>query len=460
MAGWHSWRQADTASIAKNFYLNDHNILYPQINWGGNTSGYVESEFHAYPYIVSLLYSIFGFNDMFGRIVSVIFAVFTVFGIYLLVRIIISEKTALWAAFIYTILPLNIYFTRSFMPESLMLMASVYGIYFYNEWIENKRNKDFILSLIFITLAALVKLPSLYLGLPLLFLTINKYGKTFLTNWKIWLYVICVFIPVILWYHHSHQLFLQTGLTFSIWNFGVDKWGMVDPLFTLKFYNDIFFKSIAERHLTYAGFIVFIAGLFVKRNNPKEKLFDWWLIGMLMFIFIAPQAHLAQEYYQLPFTIPASVFIAKIFSKYFRTLPFKSTFSGTKKIAIFLNICLVALIVLSFLRMRNFMKSENYDGISFRIANEIDLNTDRNDLIIVPSNGNPTLLYLADRKGWVCNSDELSEDFINQKKMSGAKYIVSEKSVFKTESQMKNLEYLLKNKKLIANTDEYFIILL
>lgn len=271
LIGWHSWRQADTASIARNFYLNDHNILYPQIEWRGNTDGYVESEFHIYPYIVSLLYSVFGMDDMWGRIVSVIFAIFTIYGLYLLVRRIISEKTALWAALIYSILPLNIYFSRAFMPESLMLMSSVLGIYFFNEWLKNSKWKYYIFSLIFIAIAALVKLPSLYLGLPLLFLTINKFGKSFLTNWKIWLYVFIVFVPVVLWYYHAHQLFLQTGLTFSIWNFGEDKWGMIDPLLTFKFYNDIFFKSIAERHLTYAAFIIFIWGLFIRGGGIKRK---------------------------------------------------------------------------------------------------------------------------------------------------------------------------------------------
>ena len=42
---YHSWRQTDTAAIARNFYYNGFNILYPQIDWGGAGPGYVESEF-------------------------------------------------------------------------------------------------------------------------------------------------------------------------------------------------------------------------------------------------------------------------------------------------------------------------------------------------------------------------------------------------------------------------------
>lgn len=457
MIGWHSWRQADTASIAKNFYLNDFKILYPQIEWRGDTHGYVESEFHVYPFIVALLYSVSGVNDAWGRVVSVIFTVLTIYGLYLLVRKIISENTALWAAFIYSILPLNIYFSRAFMPESLMLMCSVYGIYFFNEWTEKDKWKDYVLSLLFITIAALVKLPSLYLGLPLLFLSVNKFGKSFLTNWKILLYAVLVFIPVVLWYYHAHQLYLQTGLTFSIWNFGEDKWGMTGPLLTFKFYNDIFFKSIAERHLTYAGFIIFIWGLFIKRKSSKEKLFDWWLIGVVIFIFIAPQAHLAQEYYQLPFNISASVFIAKVFEKYFGFHSIKESFRNNKIITAFLCLSLTALILLSFLRMSNFMKSEDYNSTIFKFSDDIKQNVNEDDLVIYPSDGNPTLLYLSNRRGWISNPDYLTDEYINDKIEKGAGYIVSEKKVFVTENQKENLKNIMKNYKILINNDEYFI---
>src|SRR6266496_3051917 len=52
-----TWRQADTASIAHNF-IKSGNILYPQINWGGNGPGYVEAEFQLMPFIVSILYRV------------------------------------------------------------------------------------------------------------------------------------------------------------------------------------------------------------------------------------------------------------------------------------------------------------------------------------------------------------------------------------------------------------------
>ena len=219
ISGLHAWRQADTGAIARNFYENRYNILYPQIDWRGNTQGYVESEFQLYPYLVSILYFVFGMNDMWGRLLSVIFSVFTIYGLYVLTKKILSERIALWSAFIYTIIPLNIYYSRAFMPESMMLMCIVYGIYFFYEWIENEKSKYLIYSCIFISLSILLKIPTLYIGLPLVYLAFSKYRIKFLTNTK--LLVICNtrFAPGYIMVLPCTQ-FIITNRTF-FWNMGV-----------------------------------------------------------------------------------------------------------------------------------------------------------------------------------------------------------------------------------------------
>lgn len=55
--GIDEWRQTDTASIAYHFYENGYKLFYPQIFWGGNGPGYVETEFQLYPFLVSILYN-------------------------------------------------------------------------------------------------------------------------------------------------------------------------------------------------------------------------------------------------------------------------------------------------------------------------------------------------------------------------------------------------------------------
>src|SRR5919108_3996090 len=68
-----SWREADMAMIAENFYRTSFNIFYPQVNWAGNAPGYVGTEFPLVAFIAALLYGIFDVHDWIGRSVSMLF---------------------------------------------------------------------------------------------------------------------------------------------------------------------------------------------------------------------------------------------------------------------------------------------------------------------------------------------------------------------------------------------------
>jgi 4-amino-4-deoxy-L-arabinose transferase-like glycosyltransferase len=490
VSGWHAWRQADTASIAKNFYENGFNILYPQINWGGNTPGYVESEFQVFPFLVSLLYLVFGVNDMWGRVLALVCSLFTIYGLYLLTRKLISGRVALWSAFIYAIIPLNIYYSRAYMPESMMLMCIVLGIYYFSEWLDvfnpersrmeqsrKGQNMDtpertcgapgasrrvtwfyFIISAFFVSLAILIKIPTLYIGLPLLYLAYRKYGWKTFVNPRLWLYAVLVLTPVFVWYWHAHNIFSTNGLSFGIWGFGEDKWGNVNLLIQPAFYNDVIFKSIAERHLTYAGFIPFLIGLFIKREKEGEKLFDWWLISCVVYLLIVAGGNKAHEYYQLPVILAASVFAGKAFSKYLSLTNIKQSHLAHKLRFTFFALCLLLIPVLSFLRVSNFLTRETYDGTDFKIANGVKLNSLKDDLIITVSNNSPIYLYLCERKGWATVPEAVDSLYIAGKIEEGAKLLAGDKSYFVSARGMQNMERAMKNFPVLKDDKDYFLI--
>jgi hypothetical protein len=78
-----SWRKADMAMIAENFYRTSFNIFYPQVNWAGNAPGYVGTEFPLVSLIAALLYGIFDVQDWIGRSVSVLFYALSLPFLYL-----------------------------------------------------------------------------------------------------------------------------------------------------------------------------------------------------------------------------------------------------------------------------------------------------------------------------------------------------------------------------------------
>lgn len=455
VSGWHEWRQADTAAIAKNYYENGFDILNPEIDWGG-VNNHVESEFQLYPFVVSLLYYLFGFTEIWGRLVSILCSLFTVFGLYLLTKSIINKKTALWSAFIYAILPLNIYFARVMMPEATMMMAIVFGIYFFYKWIEYDRTQYLILSCLFTTIAVLLKIPTLYIGLPLLYLAYQKYRlKTFL-NWKLILYTLAVLVLTALWYYHAHQLYENGGRTFQIWEFGSDKWGNFKLWITPGFYYDIIYGSLIQRHLTYPGFIICLIGFFIKRENKYEKLFDVWVISLLIYVLIVAQGNRQHDYYQLPIILPLVVFIGKVFGKYLTEV--RINFIKYKTRYSLLIISLILILFFSFRFVNGLMKMENLYLPYFTIAKEVKKVSGKNDLIITLCDGNPIYLYTADRKGWISAREQFDNEYLEQRIKEGAKLFTGEKRWIESDKSKFLFAQVLQKYSVIENNNEYFLI--
>ena len=113
--GVHSWRQSDTAAMARNFYENGYNFFYPQIDWGGNLAGYCQTEFPIYSFFIAILYKFFGVHESIGRLLSISFSLVAIYFFYkLCLEITCDKKLAFWASFFYTIIPTNIYYSRTF----------------------------------------------------------------------------------------------------------------------------------------------------------------------------------------------------------------------------------------------------------------------------------------------------------------------------------------------------------
>lgn len=447
--GAQSWRQADTAAMARNFYENGYNFFYPQIDWGGNSAGYVETEFPIYPYFVSLFYNFFGVSDIIGRLISIVFSLITIYFVYKLVLKLVDEKTALWTTFTYSILATVVFYGRVFMGEPLLVMCIVIGVYLFIEWTENEKFTSYIFSLLFISLACLIKPPSLYIGLPLLFIWRGIYGKKVFSNIKILLYAFIVFLSVFIWYYHAHQIYLTTGLTFNIWEYGTDKWGNWDFIFTWDYFNSVFFRTIAEKHLTWTGFIIFVVGMIAFRKDKRLKLFYVWLLAALIYLIIVARGNYAHDYYQLPILVPITIFLGMVFSKYFNKRPLSNWKSGL------LTIGLVGMLGLGFARYYDYIKREDLTDPKYKLSQLVKYKTENNALIITVSDYDPMLLYLSHRKGWQCSAQQVTDLFIRERVSKGAKYLVGNNKDFSKESfeRLSNLNFSF-----LYNDGESFIL--
>jgi 4-amino-4-deoxy-L-arabinose transferase-like glycosyltransferase len=405
VVGWHSWRQSDTAAIARNFHESGENILYPMIDWGGG--GIVETELQLYTYAVSALYSIFGVDEIYGRLLSILLSLLALPGLYLLVQRFHDRETAITATTLYSILPLTLFYSRAFMPETGLLAAIIWGLYFFDRWRAKGQAIDGALSCACVSVAVLLKIPTLYIGIVLFYIawTHEKRSGLLLRDITIWIYAVAVLAATAAWYGHAHGLYEQSGLTFGIWPGSTDKWGAYRSLLTLDFYNDIVFKSIAERHLTWAGMALFIVGLFLKRRNSRERLADVWLIAVAVYILIVNKGNQVHEYYQLPFIPPAAIVMARALNWMLDGI---GRSGGTKRTlrSMAVSLLLVSMLLLSGLRYTSLLSGEQAKDTE-EFALEAQTILPESERILVIGSGSPVLLYLLHRKGWIANCGDL-----------------------------------------------------
>src|SRR6478672_11243023 len=167
-----SWRQSDVAAIARNFLQDGFRFGYPQIDWAGNAPGYVGTEFPILPFIAAVSYKFAGVHEWIGRIQAVILFAVSLPFFFLLVREIFGSTAAVWASFFYCFAPINVFAGRSFMPDVPSLTFAIVGLYFFLRWVQHGQSSSFFVAAIAISLSLLIKITSIVILAPILYLAI------------------------------------------------------------------------------------------------------------------------------------------------------------------------------------------------------------------------------------------------------------------------------------------------
>ena len=407
--GIHSWRQADTASIARNFFSNDLIFWQPQVDWSGSTNGFVECEFPLYQYLVANLYKIFGVNEVYARALSVIFGCLSILFLFRLTRKIFNIEVAWWGTLFYAILPISVFYSRTIQPESLMMFLGIFSLERWTEFIENKDKKALFISWISFTLAVLIKvLPFFWIGIPIL---ITGYSRSLILKYKLYLFPILTILISYFWYSYSYQIGQSTGLTFGLWGSDTDRYSWL-TLLEFRFYIDLFFRILFRNFLVIGFLPIFLSLKIVGINN----IFVIGFLSVLLTGLINPTSFSIHEYYQLPLMLFSSPLMG------FGFMRIKSTFYKDKFfISIFISLlCIGSLTMLKidYWDLELISRQPVWDTSQL-----IQNNTKKSDLIISITGADPTLLYLSNRKGWLASPSSITEKQILAWKKEGAKYI-------------------------------------
>ena len=455
-----SWRQSDVAAIARNFLQGGFRFGYPQVDWAGNAPGYVGTEFPILPFVAAVCYKITGVHEWIGRIQAVILFAVSLPFFFLLVREIFGSTAAVWATFFYCFAPLNIFAGRSFMPDVPSLSFAIIGLYFFLRWVQRDQSWSFFLAAVAISLSLLIKITSIVILAPLVYIVVGRLCQTPGVSQKrptIYggaLFFAIALLPSAIWYRHAYQIAQQFYPHHFFGAGGI-------RIESFSWYWDIAEQTFVSS-LTPLLSVMALVGLFVPqpRDRRYSRLFHWWLAAVIVFILVIGYGN-RHRWYQLPMVPITAAFAGAACS-------FVGSKISSRFIAVTLSVLLVsAFTTLAFWYVQPFYQSS---AAQFRAAGLALKKVTQSDALIVAADmGDPTIFYYAERKGWhfpendaIYNGtpDDSEQEMGNLERLrrSGATHFVLTRNTFWwLRSYPEFVGYLSTHATLIETTPEFSI---
>ncbi len=425
IADWHSWRQADTAAVSRNFVKDGFNLLIPkfddmskQANGLDNPNRYRFVEFPIYNAIIAVVWKITGVQALYARLTTVIFTLLSTTLLYLIVRKFSSVSTAALSAFFFATIPYNVFYSSTILPGPFMVFSMLALYYSFIKFLENESAPFLILSILFANLALLSWPIAVFFLLPVAYLALEKYRLNIYQKPMLWIFTILSAAPLIAW---------------RIWilNFpqGIPNWRFLinedNIRFKGAFFHWIFAERLGNLILAFGGVPLFILGILLKQG--KEKLFYYSiLVSGMLYVVIFASGNVRHDYYQVPLIPALSIFMAKGTEI---ILSGKSDLVSRYVGSIIVFFLILLLYAFGYQQVRGYYWINKPQIIEAGAA--VDRLLPKDATIIAPYNGDAAFLYQTNRRGYPITDRPLT-DLVNQ----GTKYLVS---VDPADAGIKNL---------------------
>lgn len=391
IADWHSWRQADTAAVTRNFIKEGFNPFLPKYD---DMSGVSENplinplrfrfvEFPFYNIFVYPFYLLFGISDTYHRLVSVIFSVGSIVFLYFIVKKYENKLTAILTAILFAFLPFNVFFSRTTLPEPAFVFFALGMIYFMDKWIWESRGIWGLWGILFTSTAFLIKPWAIFFYLPLLYPLYLKRNKFF--TFKFLALTFFALLPFLFW--RLWILQQPEGIPASSWLLNSD-----GIRFRPAFWWWIISERLGREILGVTGLAIFVIGFIIR---PKNFLFHIWALAAFGFIAVFATGNVRHNYYQILFVPVAAIFLAK---------GFLALIAGNKSFMPRIWTILIALLFLPLTFYFTFKQVSGFYQINNPSIVEAGKTADKilpkDAIVLAPYNGDSAFLYQINRAGF------------------------------------------------------------
>lgn len=444
IADWHSWRQSDTAAVARNYLVNGIDPLHPRyddlsnIQTGfDNPQGYRMVEFPLYQivgaYIGTILPSVS--IEVILRILTIIASTVTGLALGILILRRVSTIAGIATAFIYAILPYSMYYGRTILPDPHAVMWAVLSLLCIDIGMTVSKRKwvYIVLGALMAALAMLSKPVAGFLLLPVIGIVLSGRKRPLSSIGMLLLYGTIAIIPFLLW--RQWILKYPEGIPVYLWLFNAN-----NIRFKGAWFNWLFAERIAKLILGYWGMILLGFGLIAPMKKEHKGILLWLIIGSLSYMVILAAGNVQHDYYQI-------VILPTVASIVGTGIGWALTQKGNR-IALYLTtvVSVIFMCMFSWYTIRTYYWINRPEIVEAgQMAKKI---LPKDAKVIAPYNGDTTFLYQTGHQGWPLGFD------IDKKIKMGATHYVT---VSPTDADLETRDLANMYTVLVRN-DKYAII--
>lgn len=440
LADWHSFRQADTASVTREFVKNGIDVLRPQyhdlsnIQSGEeNPDGWRMVEFPLVnAFVAQLLHWQPNWDLVLTSRVVTILATVTALGLFIdVLRRYTRPGVALGAGLVWAVMPYAIYYGRVILPEPFVLLFVILTAWFLDHWLRSK-HWWWLVATAFAAAAALLVKPVAIFFAPWWLGMVVSYRPRDL-RWHHWLQMILVasvaFIPLIAWRIWIQQF--PTGIPAADWLLNGNgirlrpawwRWLFADRIGRLMFgYWGASFMAF--------GVVTTLPSLmeFPAKQAWWRCVWQWlvgWVLksgallglslGLFAYLVVFASGNVQHDYYQA-LLIPL---VSWLTAEGVLWLLDRSH-AGVERVAMGMAVLFVGVLswVFAWYHVKDWFTIQNPAIVAAGEA--VDQLTPEDALVIAPYMGDTAFLFQTNRRGWPIGFN------IDQRLEQGADYYVS-----------------------------------
>jgi hypothetical protein len=393
---FHSWRQADTATIARNFVRGRFDPLRPEIDArGSRTDGAVETGLELMAILAGLAGRLAGFSTHLGRLIAALSFPLAALLLVRFARDRYGEATAVATAWIYAFgLPLSLFMDRAFMNEPLLALLTIVSLRSAQTYLAGRR-AGLATLLVASTALGLVKPPYLIVWFAIAGLFVEQRGwRRGLASWELGAALAVNLAAVALWFHHAHEIYLQNVLTFGVTN----KMFIPATLMSPEYWRLIFSRLARDLF----GPVVFAAVVYGTLRAVAGR--RWaelgGLAGFAVHLIVVTEGNFNHNYYQLPVMPIAAVLAGAGIVQWTSRAAASRGWDDGRQLRVATGILALAMLA-TFVRSANFHSWYETDRARQRTCEDLRPGLRPDDLVAFVGDLSPDILFCLDRRGWL-----------------------------------------------------------